>query len=499
MENYTVEVLRRLRAAGDSEAVVFEHRRISGTEAVRTILRFAEALRAMGLGEGEGVALFTENTPEALFLMLAIHYLGLRLVFVPPERGDAELAAFVRRAQVEMLLVDPAFRERAERMAVQRVYDIGPGFLRTAADRTDLTIDDAAASRRLTTVFYTGGTTGEPKLVTHGNGYYLDVTPARQGAARMLVATPITHTSGHIGSLRGLLTGAVVLLRTFDAAATLSVMGRERVTSVVVTTPMLDELLDQPGCDPGRFPALTSLIYGGVAPAPARLRQAIACFGPILTQVYGTTECGVVAVLPPQAHDPARPASLTSCGRPIPGVEVELRDGEGRVVEARQAGELWVRSRSVMTGYWGDPRATARVLDAGGWFRTGDLVRQDDDGYLYVLDRLRDVIVTGRAADNVYSRLLDDFLVAQPGIQEAATVGLAGAAGETVHVVLVVTDPPDLPELTRRIVDALGEIYRPASYRIVGSLPRTPLGKVDKRALRTLLTRPARPSARRRT
>ncbi|MFJ2564103.1 class I adenylate-forming enzyme family protein [Streptomyces sp. NPDC087568] len=197
--------------------------------------------------------------------------------------------------------------------------------------------------------------------------------------------------------------------------------------------------------------------------------------------------------LTPQEHDLERPESLTSCGRPGPGVEVELRDDEGEPVAVGEVGELYVRSPMVMEGYWNDPERTTEVLDGEGWFRSGDLGRKDEDGYLYLVDRARDIIVTGRTADNVYSRLLDDFLTAQPAVKEAAAVGLPGDDDtEAVHVVLVPQDPadvPDLSELTCEIVDALGDLYAPASYSIAGSLPRTTVGKTDKKALRASLLR----------
>jgi fatty-acyl-CoA synthase len=134
---------------------------------------------------------------------------------------------------------------------------------------------------------------------------------------------------------------------------------------------------------------------------------------------------------------------------------------------------------------------TAEVLDGDGWFRSGDVARQDEDGYLYLVDRVRDIIVTGRTADNVYSRLLDDFLISLPGIKDAAAVGLPGEdASEIVHVALVPQDPddvPDFPQLTRQITEALGELYAPASYSVSEALPHTAIGKVDKKILRTAL------------
>ncbi|MFE1980179.1 AMP-binding enzyme [Streptomyces mirabilis] len=144
-----------------------------------------------------------------------------------------------------------------------------------------------------------------------------------------------------------------------------------------------------------------------------------------------------------------------------------------------------------MDGYGNDPERTAEVLDDDGWFRSGDIAREDENGYLYLVDRARDIIVSGGTAGNVYSRLLDDFLIAHPAIKDAATIGLPGDDGEeTVHVSVVPRDPadvPDLPRLTRQIVDALGDFYTPASYSITDPLPRTTVGKTDKKALRAAL------------
>ncbi|GGR85917.1 fatty acid CoA ligase [Streptomyces aureoverticillatus] len=507
-ENYTVSVLHRLSARGDRDAIVAGTRRISGTEAVRTVLRFAGALRDRGLADGDAVALFVENSPEALLLQLAVHFTGCRMVFVPPEPGNSELEALIRRADVKMLLFDPAFEDRAGRIADQvdipHVLSIGASsdaadFLAAASSSAALSLHEAADAQHIATLLYTGGTTGLPKLVVHRSGYYdgyarmsdayADGAPADPA---MLICTLVTHTSGHGAFLAGALSGhTIVLLRTFDADTALSVMNGERVSRMIVVTPMLYELLDHPDCLPGRFPALTTLLYGGAAASPARLRQAIERFGPVLHQIYAASESGLVTELTPAEHDLQRPESLAGCGRPGPGVEVELRDEDGKPVLAGHLGELYVRSPTVMEGYWNDPERTAEVLDDEGWFRSGDIARQDERGYLYLVDRARDIIVTGRTADNVYSRLLDDFLAAHPVVKDAAAVGLPDADGqESVHVVLVPQDPagaPDLARLTREIVDALGDLYAPASYSITDALPRTTVGKTDKKALRACL------------
>jgi fatty-acyl-CoA synthase len=462
-ENYTVVVLQKLSARAGREAIVAGDRRVSGSEAVATVLRFAAALRGSGLAEGDGVALFAENSPEVLLLQLAVHFVGCRLVFVPPVRGSIELEALIERADVKALVFDPVFEERTRQIAgrvdIPHLFSIGassiaPDFLEAASGRAGLSLADAADGRHIATLFYTGGTTGLPKLVIRRSRHY-NGQVQRSGmhidhvsdSPALLVCTLVTYSSGHNLSLLGILSGhVIVLLRTFDAGTALSVMESERVTRMIVATPMIYDLLDHPDCRPGRFPALRLLTYTGASPSPARLLQAVERFGPVLQQLYAATETGIVAHLTPEEHDPRRPGLLSSCGRLMPGVEVEVRGDDGKPVPAGQPSELFIRSGAVMEGYWNDPERTAGVLDDQGWYRSGDIARQDEDGYLYIVGRARDVIVSGRTAANVYSQLLDDFLTAQPSIKDAAAIGLPGDDGkETVHVVLVPQDPASPP------------------------------------------------------
>ncbi|MGW7578033.1 AMP-binding protein [Streptomyces sp. NPDC054765] len=509
--NYTTAVLERLRAKGDRDSIVFGARRLSGDEASEKVLEFAAALRAAGLEPGDGVALFTHNSPEAVLLELAVHFVGCRLVFVPLALGGSELEGLIRRADVKALLFDPALADRAlpvtTRVGVPHVFSIGtcPGasdFPAAASGREGLTPGEAAGAGHVATLFYTGGTTGEPKLVVHRHAYYEELARDAYGylpAATepvLLTSTPVTHASGHRTLLVGMLTGqTVVLTRSFDAGTVLSLMESERVTGVMLVTPWLYELLDHPSCLPHRFPALRRIYYSGSAASPERLCQAVERFGPVMHQIYGASETGSIAELAPREHDLSRPRTLSGCGRPSRGVEVEVRDEDGKRVPAGDLGELYLRARSVMEGYWKDPERTAEVLDDDGWFRSGDIAHQDEDGHLYLVDRARDVIVSGRTAGNVYSRLLDDFLATYPGIREGAAVGLADRERkETVHAVLVLQDPdatPDLPALTDAITEALGELYAPSSYSFADVLPRTAVGKTDKKALRAALT-PAR-------
>jgi fatty-acyl-CoA synthase len=340
---------------------------------------------------------------------------------------------------------------------------------------------------------YTGGTTGRPKLVTHRAGFYEGVgatapTHAPQAPdPRQLICTRITHMSGHFLSLWSLFSGEVVVLMDgFDAGAALSVLAGQKITRMTLVPPMLYEILDHPDWPPAGFPDIETIFYLGAAAAPSRLRQAIGRFGPVMHQLYGTTEHGFIAELWPGQHDLTRPQLLQSCGKPMPSVEVELRDDHGPVTGPGQVNEVWARSGMVTEGYWRDPEATRDLL-AGGWARTGDLAYRDDDGYFYLVDRARDVIVTGPTSDNVYSRLLDDFLATLPGISQAAAVGVPDPRwGEAVQVFLVPggRTRPDPGQIRRRVAEALGDLYVPKSFSVVTRLPRTTLGKIDKKALR---------------
>jgi fatty-acyl-CoA synthase len=500
--NYTVHLLEKLAETGDRDAVVQGRRRISGRESRSLILRFAEALANNGVGEGDGIALFIANSPEALLLKLAVHFIGARLVFVPPEPGNPELEAFIAQADVKMLIFDPALGDRPARMAgavqVPSVFSLGPcdgvpDFLDVVGEQTGWGPADAGNGAAVCTLFYTGGTTGRPKLVTHDAGFYQRViaTAAIQASKapdpRLLVCTLITHMSGHFASLMRLAGGAaVVMMHDFDAGAALSVLAEQKITEMILVPPMLYEMLDHPDWPPAGFPDVENIFYTGSPTAPSRLRQAIGKFGPVMHQVYATTEHGMIAELWPGQHDLSRPHLLESCGKPVPSVEVELREGNGQVTGAGQVGEVWARSGMVTTGYWQDPEASRDLLE-DGWARTGDLAYRDDAGYLYLVDRARDVIVTGPTSGNVYSRLLDDFLSRLPGISQAAAVGVPDAQwGEAVHGFLVPDGGrrPDLGEIRRLVAEVLGDLYMPKSVSVVARLPYTTLDKIDKKALR---------------
>ncbi len=334
----------------------------------------------------------------------------------------------------------------------------------------------------------------------HPHSYYgaLVMASARRKAEcptpqRFLVCTLVNHSSGHISAILALLAeGTAVLLDGFDAAQVIATMHREKITSVMLVPPMLSEVLDHPSFPEGGFPDLIRVHYGGAPTTSARIRQALERFGPVLRQTYGLTEVPVVTLFEPLDHDDSVPGRLNAVGKPLAGVgelgEISLRDERGEV-EPGGIGEVCVRSPLVMKEHWHDPEMTAKVIK-DGWFHTGDLGRWDDDGFLHLVDRVKDVIITGQTSANVYSSLLEDVLTRHPGVRAAAVVGLPDDAhGESVHAICAADPsiPIDQAELRRMAAAELGPLYQPQTITFVDSLPWTSIGKIDKKALRVML------------
>lgn len=508
---YVDHILKIFETFPDRDAVIYHQQRLSYSQARELTLRLAQALRHSGLKAGDGVTLYTGNRADAMLTQLAVHLIGGRIIFIPPELSTSERVAFVRGAESVAFIFDPAAESAAETVTLvepRLALSFGPAahsedLLALAARMPATAPTPVATTEQISTLFYTGGATGLPKMVLHRHPYYDGLVYG--GAARkaeiphphrFLVCSPISHTSGHVFFLMTLLAeGSVILTDRFDAAEVIAITQRERVTSLFLVPPMICELLDHPDLPPEGLPSLARLHYGGGPTNPVRIQQALHRLGPVMRQSYAMTEVSAITVLEPADHDESVPGRLTSCGRPLaPFVEVSVRTEAGEEAATGEVGEVCARGSVVMAEYWNNPQATAQAM-RDGWFRTGDLGRFDDEGFLHLVDRLNGVIITGRVSagvyyTNVYSQLLEDVLTRHPGVSSAAAVGLPDPVyGEGVHVVCTVRPGAavDVGELKKRVVEELGPVYEPLSVTFVDSLPLTPIGKIDKRALRRLL------------
>jgi len=500
---YVDRILESMEAGGDRPALINGERRLSCAEAGAMILRLAAALRSLGLRKGDSVALLTGNNPDGVLAGLAVHLIGCRLVITSSDAATSQRGTFLQRAETAAIVFDPrigAAADLARESGPALALALGPAetgqdLLALAARFPAARPDASAEPGDISTVFHTGGTTGRPKMVLHGHPFYDAIIfwndrPTFPEPRRILVPTPLSHTSGHYSVIVTLLAGGtVVLLDRFDAAAVIDTIQREGITTTILLPAMLCAVLDHPSLPADGLPTLAQVNYGGGPASPSRLRQALHRLGPVLRQVYALTEAHSVAIMTPQDHDESVPGRLTSCGKPVSGlVEVSVRDKAGEVAPG-EVGEVCVRGSLVMTEYWKDPDLTEQAL-RDGWLHTGDLGRFDEDGYLYIVDRISDLIVTGIYATNIYPSLLVDVLTGMPGVRAAAVVGVPDEIyGEAVHAVCVTEPevPVDAAELRKRAVDALGPMYEPQAVTFVDSLPYTALGKLDKKALRQMV------------
>ena len=340
-------------------------------------------------------------------------------------------------------------------------------------------------------VHYTGGTTGRSKGAVRSNtaavafasfsllaDLDLPVTP------RYLAIAPNSHAGGTMLLPTWRRGGTVHLARKFDPPEILRRVAREGINFSFIVPTMLYALLDEPSLSKTDISSLEYLFYGAAPASPARVLEAIERLGPVLAQGYGQTECYPISVLRRQDHDPQNPALLSSCGIPVATCEVKLLDSNGNEVGPGEPGEICARTPAAMDGYWKLPELTAETL-AGGWVHTGDVARMDDRGYLYIVDRKKDLIISG--GFNVYPREVEDALTDHASVAMAAVVGIPDDHwGEAVvaAVVLRAGTAVDLQALISHVKQLKGSVHAPKRIAIVEALPTTALGKIDKVALR---------------
>lgn len=479
--NLVTWLMRNMRASPESPAVYLGRAPwASYRELARRAARFAGGLARRGLGPGERVAIAMPNCPEYLVALYGTWWAGAVAVPVNAKLHPLEVQWIVEDAGVRLTL------EAAGQVA--EVED-GPEAALLPRDPGDLAW-----------LFYTSGTTGRPKgaMLSHRNlaqmtwGYFADVD-AVSTRGRLLHAAPLSHGSG-LYNFTHLARGAAQVLPespAFDAAEVLDLLEHHREASFFAAPTMVKRLADAAHADGARAPGLQTLVYGGGPMYAADLERATAAFGPRLAQIYGQGESPMTISALSKAHHadtghPRHRERLASVGLPHSVVEVTIRDPAGRELAAGEIGEVCVRGDVVMSGYWRNPDGTAAAL-RGGWLWTGDLGAFDDDGFLTLKDRSKDLIVSG--GSNVYPREVEEVLLRHPGVAEASVVGRPDAEwGEAVVAFVVARgEPPPAAELDRLCLESIARFKRPKEYRFVERLPKNNYGKVVKGELRALL------------
>jgi acyl-CoA synthetase (AMP-forming)/AMP-acid ligase II len=492
---FLTRIAAALRAGGDRTAFRRDGVSTGYREAFAILCRLHAALAAEGVGPGEIVAIVGGNRPETVLAQLAVQARGAGVLLISASSSLPDRLAALATSAVTTLIVDPAHeragtRELIDAVPSGRVLSLGPVPSWLPPRARDLLAGPAGTRftfpASVRAVFPSGGTTGTPKLIAHSgiyDGMAHIFTPDPSGPGRILVVAPVTHMTGNAAVLGALLRGdTVVLHEGFEADAVLRDLTEERITALSLTPPRLAALLDRPGLAGTDLGHLRSLSLGASPLPPSRLEQALSVFGPIVGQGYGLTEAPMIASI--TAAETA--GRLDSVGRIVPGMQARVVREDGSAAAAGEAGEVQVRGLAMMDGYHAQPALTRQAFD-GDWLRTGDVGRFDAEGYLFLLDRLHDVIVTGDHGTKVYPAVVEHALATHPRVAEAAVIGVPGPAGEgeLVHAVVVASGALDQAELRAHALAHFGqELFVPERVDFVERLPLTPVGKVDKRALR---------------
>lgn len=492
--------LRAFRRFPEQTAFVWDTGRLTYAGAARLIGGMQHAMVRAGLRKGMRLALLSGNRAEAWCAGVAAQGLGLSITWLHPLGSLSDHLDQVSDSEASALVVDvPAYRDRGGDLATRTglntvltlgAADYGIDLLAQAEAAGDVAAQDVSSIDDYAMVNYTGGTTGKSKGVLRRHRSTAQVSLAVLGefqlpsAPRYLAAAPITHVAGSLVLPTLLLGGTVHLAKGFDPERLLSVVASERISMTLLVPTMIYVLLDHPKFAKEALSSLELLLYGASPMSPTRLVEGLERIGPVFSQLYGQTECYPVSLLRKADHDKSRPELFGSCGYPVAGCEVKLLRPDGHEAIIGEAGEICVRAPWIMDEYWKRPEQTAETLE-GGWLHTGDVARADERGYLYIVDRKKDMIVTG--GFNVFPREVEDVLMAHDGVAQAAVIATPDPKwGEAVTALVVPKRGSSVTaeELIALVKERKGGPHAPKRIEFVDALPVTAVGKIDKKALR---------------
>ena len=484
---------------------------LTGGQTADEISRYVQAFEALDAGTGEASALLAPNRPEVLYILGAGQTQGYRRTSLHPLGSLDDHAFVIDDAGIGTLIVDPVFVERAAALlercsGLRRVLTLGPvpdalaGW--PAREVVDLVASAASyaavplvarelAPDHVVSIAYTGGTTGTPKGVV-GTAQAMHTMSQIQLAEwewpdspRFLMCTPLSHAGAAFFVPVVMRGGSLIVLPRFDAGQVLAAIEEHRITATMLVPTMLYALLDHPDSRTRDLSSLETVYYGASAINPTRLAEAIERFGPVFAQYYGQSEAPMaISYLAKADHTPAR---LASCGRPSAFVRTALLGEHGAPVEPGEPGEICVSGPLLAGGYWERPDATAEAF-RDGWLHTGDVAREDEDGFWFIVDRTKDMIVTG--GFNVFPREVEDVVATHPAVAQVAVIGTPHEQyGEAVTALVVPRSPGALTEvvvaeITDLVRERKGSVHAPKRVLEVDSIPVTGLGKPDKKALR---------------
>jgi len=485
-------------------ALVFEDRRISYSELDERVNRLANALLGLGCARGDRLTILSENTNKYLEVYFAAAKAGLSVTPLNFRLSDAELAHIVNDSEAAVFFVGDGYEARTRAVMSQLVnirdwialdnraegFQFHEDLIRDASPEdphVEVGEDDLAI------LMYTGGTTGLPKgvMLSHRNilsamyGLIISYSFTRHDTECFIL--PLFHISIWPVLCVLMVGGTVVVLRRPDLLKLLEAVESEKCTHIVLVPTLLVWILDIPNLETFDLSSLRLITYAG-SPMPAEvLRRCVEKFGHIFSQGYGLTEAApLVTAMFPEDHyfEGPKTALLKSVGKEGPTVEVRVFDENDSPVQAGEAGEIVVRGKNTMKGYWKNKELTARTL-RGGWLHTGDVGTMDEEGYIYLLDRKADMIVTG--GENVYPKETEDVLYENPAVQECAVVSAPDPKwGERVQAVVVLKENHAITEadLIAHCKQRLAGYKCPKKIEFWQELPKTPIGKIIRKEVK---------------
>jgi acyl-CoA synthetase (AMP-forming)/AMP-acid ligase II len=484
----------------DHPALSEEDRALSYQQLERRTAQVATALIAMGVEKGDRIAWIGKNSDLYFTLFYGAARIGVVMTPIGWRLAPPEWAFIINDTKAKLLFTGPGFDQVGDALSgqlpdVKRVLNAGEA--RAAIQSSVAAPFDPAGPDDPVLQLYTSGTTGNPKGVplTGRNLFALRKASQEHDLSYtkwdedevVLVAMPCAHIGGTglgIMALAAGLPGHV--LAEFTPDGFFDAVEQFGITRLFIVPAALHILVNHPRCRSVDYSRLKYILYGA-APIPLELlRTCIQVFGAQFIQAYGMTETtGTIVMLPPEDHDPAGNARMRSAGKPLPGVELKIVDGNGDECPAGAVGELLTRSSNNMTGYWNLPGATAEAMAEGGWVRTGDAAYIDADGYLFIHDRVKDMIISG--GENVYPAEVESAIYGHPAVLEVAVIGVPDAKwGESVKAICVPKPNMDIDvdSVMQWARERIAGFKVPKSIDVINALPRNASGKILRKDLR---------------
>lgn len=497
---------------GSHTAITHGSRSVTYDELGANAKSLARALQDYGVSKGENIAFLMANCPEYIFCEYALAKIGAIRVPLAVLLSPHDHVYMMNEAECTTLIYHESMGRRVEGMipelntvtrfiCVGDKVDPGTGHLLLSDLISNHAPEPAAVDidpEDLAGIYFTGGTTGRPKgvMLSHRSWFYTYVMEMLDFGfgweESFLFPTPLTHAGGCLILPVLLRKGRCVILDHFEPESFLKTVEHEKVTMTFLVPTMIYVLLDHPSLDNYDLSSLRNIIYGAAAIAPERLKQAMEKFGPVMTQLFGQTEAPMaLSALSREEHivsDPEREKQIfSSAGRQTVYTELRLLDDNGNEVPRGEAGEIVVRCPNMMSGYLNNPEATAETI-RDGWLHTGDVALQDEEGLIYIVDRKKDMIISG--GFNIYPREIEDVLHEHAAVKGAAVVGVPHEKwGEEVQAVIQVHDQRDVDEaeLVAFVKHRKGSLVAPKHVHFWDEIPLTNLGKIDKKEIRRLL------------